>query len=87
MCVLYSPKEDDTAQVMCVLWAWDRSSTHPKFDPLGVQTHDMIKTVHFMSLRHVCSNHSAISDPIKETAFTCRSIYANRYFKLMLAIS
>ena len=29
----------------------DRRTTHPKFDPTGVQTHDLqIMTVHFMSL-------------------------------------
>ena len=31
---------------------WDRSTTHPKFDPTGVRTHDFqIMTVHSMSLR------------------------------------
>ena len=39
---------------------WDRSNTHPKFDPTGVWTHDIqIKTVHYMSLRCMLS---AISD-------------------------
>ena len=31
-----------------------RSTTHPKFDPMGVRTHDLqIMTVHFMSLRRL----------------------------------
>ena len=31
---------------------WDRSTMHPKFDPIGVRTHDLqIMTVHFMSVR------------------------------------
>ena len=30
----------------------DRSTTHPKFNPTRIQTHDLqITTVHFMSLR------------------------------------
>ena len=33
---------------------WDRTTTHPKFDPTGVRTHDLqIMTVHFMSLRRL----------------------------------
>ena len=33
---------------------WDRSTTHPKFDPTGIRTHDLqIMTVHFMSLRRL----------------------------------
>ena len=33
---------------------WDRSTTHFKFDPTGVRTHDLqIMTVHFMSLRRL----------------------------------
>ena len=37
---------------------WDRSTTHPKFDLTGVQTHDLqIMTVHFMSLRRLLYNH------------------------------
>ena len=37
---------------------------HPKFDPLGIRTHDLqIMTVHFMSLRCLLyCDHSAISD-------------------------
>ena len=36
---------------------WDRSTTHPKFDPTGVRTHDFqIMTVHFMSLRRPSSS-------------------------------
>ena len=32
----------------------DKSTTHPKFDPTGIQTHDLqIMTVHFMSLRRL----------------------------------
>ena len=32
----------------------DRSTTHPKFDPTGVRTHDLqIMTVYFMSLRRL----------------------------------
>ena len=32
----------------------DRSTTHPKFDPTEVQTHDLqIMTIHFMSLRRL----------------------------------
>ena len=32
----------------------DRSTMHPKFDPTGVQTHDLqIMTVHFTSLRRL----------------------------------
>ena len=31
---------------------WDRNTMHLKFDPTGVQTHDLqIMTVHFMSQR------------------------------------
>ena len=31
-----------------------RSTTHPKFDPTGIQTHDLqIMTAHFMSLKHL----------------------------------
>ena len=42
----------------CVLFSscmtWDRSTTHPKFDPIGVRTHDLqIMAVHFMSLRRL----------------------------------
>ena len=33
---------------------WDRSTTHPKFDPTRVRSHDLqIMTVHFMSLRRL----------------------------------
>ena len=33
---------------------WDRSTTHPKFEPTGVRSHDLqIMTVHFMSLRRL----------------------------------
>ena len=33
---------------------WDRSATHPKFDPIGVRTHNLeIMTVHFKSLRRL----------------------------------
>ena len=33
---------------------WNRSTTHPKFNPTGVWTHDLqIMTVHFMSLRRL----------------------------------
>ena len=37
---------------------WDRSTTHPKFDPTGIRTHDLqIMTVHFMSLGCRLSNY------------------------------
>ena len=40
-----------------------RSSAHPKFDPTGVRPHGLqIMTVHSMSLKHLCSNHLAVSD-------------------------
>ena len=33
---------------------WDRSTTHPKFDPTGVRTHDLqIMTVHFIFWRAI----------------------------------
>ena len=44
--------------IFCSRYFWfkynykDRSTTHPKFDPTGVRTHDLqIMTVQFMSLR------------------------------------
>ena len=42
---------------------WDKSTTHPKFDQTWARTHDLqIMTAHFMSLRRLLYNHSAISD-------------------------
>ena len=41
-----------TVDFLWIKYDLDRSTTHPNFDPTGVQTHDIqVMTVHFMSLR------------------------------------